>query len=404
MMYARKTLIFGLLLIGTGCPVNNQTQPDLKVPYVSNRLYYGDCVRLTEEEQAKAAIIPVIAAAVLPSLISNTLDRFGNALRGTGEAQSYPVTTQRNIEVEFEVVDSCMQWVRGRFLNQPPAKPSQHLTGLEADESDRLAELGIYLAEPPDLFIEWRLRASADRTALAVAPTYVEYNRLLKDRSDKPGNTRGLALQLSFHGPGKSPNSATAVGTSVVFGNLTVGSHRRYDMPYSASDGFELESPWFPTFASSRLPKRLTAADPQMSSDSYPMTVTATVAEMRDANQFLLFLADVFDESREDLKAVIDTQLIKEKRDKAELDTLKESQTRLTNYYTEYANAEAKMIEYCSAIMAQTAEGRQERLARSRDAYIAQSEANLSAANAGLPRPYEMLVTVSDALPTCEER
>jgi len=400
MMYVRMTLMIGLLLIGTGCPANDPKQSDPKMPPVTTRLFYGDCVRLTEEEQAKAAIITSIAAAVLPSLVSNTLDRFGKALRGTGEAQSYPVTTQRNIEVEFEVVESCMQWVRGRLLDQPPVKPNEVLAGLGPDESNRLAELGVYLAEAPDLFIELRLRASADRSALTVAPTYVEYNRLLKDRSDKPGKTRGLALQLSFHGPGKAANSATAVGTSVVLGDLMLGSHRRFTMPYSASDGFELESPWFPTFVSSR-PKSLATVDSQTEIDSYPMTITATAAETRDANQFLLFLADVFDESSGDIKEVLDTQLIKEKRDKAELDALKDSQAKIASYYTDYANAEAKLIEYCSASKAETAQGRQDRLARSRDVYIAQSNANLSAANAGLARPYELLVTVSDALPTC---
>jgi hypothetical protein len=297
-----------------------------------------------------------------------------------------------------------MQWVRGRLLAQSSEEPSQPLAGLDADESARLTELGIYLAEPPDLFIEWRLRASADGTALAVAPTYLEYNRLLKDSSTKPAKERGLALQLSFHGPGKAPASASAVGASVVLGNLAVGAHRRYPMPYSASDGFELESPWFPTFASSPPAERMDATDPLNTIDSYPMTVTATVAETRDANQFLLFLADVFDESKEGLKTVLDSQLIKEKRDKAELEARNESQTRMSSYYTKYANAKAKMIEYCSASNANTDQGRQERLARSHDAYIAQSDANLSAANAGLPRPYQTLVPVSDELPLCNEQ
>ena len=312
MIYIRTALMIGTLLIGTGCSAKDQAQADPKLPPVTPRLFYGDCVRLTEEEQAKGAMIPAIAAAVLPSLISNTLDRFGKALRSMGEAQNYPVTAQRNIEVEFEVVESCMQWVRGRLLEGPPAKTSRYLMGLEADESDRLAELGIYLAEPPDLFIEWRLRASADRTALAVAPTYVEYNRLLTDRSDRPDKNRGLVLQLSVHGPGQGPNSTAAVGASVVLGTHRVGSYRRYTMPYSASDGFELESPWFFTFASSRPPNAANTAGSQTELDSYPMTVTATVAETRDANAFFLFLADVFDDSKGGIKDVVETQLIKE--------------------------------------------------------------------------------------------
>ena len=401
MRISRLATAVAILVAGTGCPSSGPSQADSNTPPVTTRLYYGDCVRLTEEEQTRAAIVPAIAAAVLPSLISNTLDSFGKALRSTGEAQSYPVAVQRNIEVEFELVEPCMQWVRGRLLDGPSVKPDQHLAGLEADEANRLAELGIYLAEPPDLFIEWRLRASADRTALAIAPTYVEYNRLLKNRSDKSSNQRGLALQVSVHGPGKAPDSATAVGSSVVLGDLAVGSYRRYVMPYSASDVFELESPWFPTFAPPRPSKSLTTASEEAVIDSYPMTATATVAETREANAFLLFMADVIEESKGDIKEIIETQLIKEKRDKAELDALNEGQTRIADYYTKYAHAEAKVIEYCGASRAQTPEGRMERLARSRDAYIAQSDANLSAATVGLPKPYESLVTVADVLPTC---
>lgn len=370
---------------------------------VTTRIFYGDCIRLTEEEMAKAGVIPAIAAAVVPSLVSNTIDRFGRALHSAGEAESFTVTGQRNIEVAPGEVNLCMQWVRGRLLDEAPEPTARHLTGLEDEESDRLAELGIYLAEAPELFIELRLRPSADRTALAVAPTYVEYNRLLKGRNRNKNLSRGLAVQISFNGPGKTPASATAVGTSLVLGDFIVGTHHRYSMPHPLEDGFELESPWFPTFSPPPMPATATEADtdPQLSEDTFPMTVTATVAETRDANQFLLFLADVFEESKGDLKEALEIQLIKQKRDKAELEALKESEVKIAAYYTKYADAETNVIEYCNANREDTVEGRKERLSKSRDAYIAQGEANLSAVSAGIPKPYERLIIVSDALPAC---
>ena len=76
MIYIRTTLMIGTLLIGTGCSAKDPAQPDPNMPPVTTRLFYGDCVRLTEEEQAKGALIPAIAAVVLPSLISSRCPAF----------------------------------------------------------------------------------------------------------------------------------------------------------------------------------------------------------------------------------------------------------------------------------------------------------------------------------------
>jgi hypothetical protein len=76
----------------------------------------------------------------------------------------------------------------------------------------------------------------------------------------------------------------------------------------------------------------------------------------------------------------------------------------MANCYIEYADADAKVIEYCSASKAQRAQRCQERFAGSRNTYITRSDANLSGVNTGLPGPYETLVTVSDALPMSNEQ
>ena len=404
------------------------------------RLFYNKCVLLTTAEEARGEAFPLAAlgAAVLPSLISTTLDRFGQALRRAGEAETTSISASLNIEVEpdQEKLAPCVQFVRGWFLDEASGVPDSVLKGMTPQELNRVKDRRIYLAEAPHFFLELRLRRSANGEAVAYAPSYLVYNRLLKDGSEAMSH-RGLAVQFSIHKPGKPADDDSAVGAPLTFGNLEIGTARRYLLPDTSQAPYP-ESQWFPSFIpvspqaaslSSAVPAPPPPAVPSPSSavptppppaipmpsvpappisvptmptkHAAPLTATLTVAEVRDANKFLLFLADVFEGSKENLQTLLETQLIKEKRDAAKLEAATQQQENLSQYYTDFADAEIKYIEWCNANKQQDAAGKKDRLAKSKEAHVAQLKANLSAQKARLSQPYSTLVPVGDAIASC---
>ena len=368
------------------------------------RVFYGDCLFSGE---SGALLAPVVS-----SVLSNTLDRFGTALRRLGEAETYSETDFRNLELSPGSQLNCIQVVKGTFEGKGD--------GIEIGEAPRAVKLPsqINLSSAPDFFIELRPRTSADAAFLTLQPTYLDYRGLLKDGSSPANASRSIAMQLSFHGAGKDADDNTAVGTTVLLGNLRVGTTRDYAVPPDSLDVTSAESPWFPTFmpaggppkrnASNAAPAAPQPANPQPDDSTpssggtkVPMSLTVTVAETRSERPFILFLADVFDDTKEDVKTQLELMLLSEKRQQARDAAEAASQQALIDYNGKFATAETKRIDYCALPADDNSDSaKKARLEVSNALFAAQVAANLTARAAGLAVPYPDVVEVSTGPPS----
>ncbi len=398
------------------------------------RVFYGECVRPVKD-MPESFLIEAFGSAI----ISNTLGRIGKAIRAAGEEDAHPSTTSRNLEILPGNVRPCVQLVRGEFddtaTKNNPAKtdglefltaaitdPDVNQTTVLQDIEQSLRGAGIRLKGAPDFFFEAQLSASANKSALSLVPSFYTYREPIKPGRSENG-TYAMLVAFSFHPPGKVADAKEAAGASLALGALSPGetTHKIYDLEPGGGRSVH-ESPWFPTFASlppkgSKTPQsgnNAAAADgagggnsspspedtrgAQNDAVTVPLILSATVTETRKANEVLLFFADVFDGSQKNLQAELEEALIPSVRDGDNLADYTTEQTQRADYYSKYAAAEAAHDELCN--LKESASGT-ERLNASAKLYAAQTAANVAAMTAGLPRPYEPLVEVSEEKLVC---
>jgi hypothetical protein len=217
----------------------------------------------------------------------------------------------------------------------------------------------------------------------------------------------GLALTVSFHGPGQPANATEASSVSLVVGDVTPGSSLKLPLPRVIPDpdmrffgtladtNRSLMSPWFKPFAPTVTQQEIDASAPV---SPKPLTLTAVITETRYGSDLAKFLGGVITSATPAASEVINTALIPSKRETAELTAL---QTRLNNESAlaeKLGLAEAARIDYCFvALTTADAAGQRDRISKSSALLKAQIAANLAAAQAGRDQPYgsSLLVPVS---------
>ena len=381
------------------------------------RVFVGPCLGTQE---AGALLAPVAGA-----IISNTLDRFGAALRRLGDQDTHTEIAFRNLELAAGAGAECIQIVKGRFDGT-----KRFALQVERSAEPHLLPEKINLGTDPDFFVELYPRVSANREFVALRPTLLKYRRLLKDGSEPTGSERSLMIQLSFHPAGKPPDDQSAIGTTINLGRLAVGTARNYGGPPFKMDPGAFDSPWFPSWvpaaadavgggaatnaASDRSSSTRGAGSPRpadsaptspaspngRSASKVPKSLTVTFTETRSARPWLLFLADVFDDSKEDVATYLETKAVREKRQQARDQADQVARQALIDYYTAFADAEARQLDYCALPRDDSAEARKQRLEASNALFAAQTRANLAALPAGRTEPYATTVQVSSAPPT----
>lgn len=162
---------------------SSKHQMDAKI--IETRVFYGECFVRTQSEILKPKVpapVAAIAAVIVPKLISEGLDRTGDALRKAGEEDTVTFLGHLNFDLPPDKTGSCIQIVRGLFSQPSDAVkgPLIKVPDMSATEVDRLKEINIHLADKPQLFLELRVRKSTDGSALSLAPSHLEYNVLLK--------------------------------------------------------------------------------------------------------------------------------------------------------------------------------------------------------------------------------
>lgn len=377
------------------------------------RTYVGDCVfgiddSVTPQPTGESAILAAIASAA----IKVGFDSFGKALRAAGEAETTTVSAQRNVEFKPGKAAACIQFVSGSMGSALDCKAIDWKNNRDGSVSqlvaqcERLRSLKIFLTDTPDFFVELQLRPSSFATAYTIAPTYYSYQRMLRNGKYDKNASRALALQARIHGAGVEANASGSTGGTVVLGMTGVGTEHKYLIPDSTSESFALESAWFPALnppvadpPESGTPE---ASDPRHPSNtSIPLTVTVSVSETRSARPFYLFLADVFDETKDEVQAETEKLLIKSKRDEAELAAYNAKQTLLLTADEKLVAAEVALISYCTSDYASgsDAERRTRALQGSGEARAAQVAANVAARAAGKAEPFPTPVEISDEAP-----
>lgn len=263
------------------------------------RAFAGSCIFANSQTKHAAPLL----AAILPSLLSVSLDRLGAAFSTAGEAKTISKSAGVNVELTARSAPDCVQLVSGSFhagaatVSQDVLPPSTPNLAVALDE---MTKRGILLAERPAFLYEGRLKFSVDGSAVAIETTALMY-RQRYDGSllGKFTSTRDLVISAAISEPASDGNKGAGTLASVAFEKLSP-SESLYLFP-SPSPPSML---WLPYKA------------PE---NAAPRVVQLTVSEARDANQFLTFVGEVLKGSKDQLLAQSEELLIPVKRKEAEL-------------------------------------------------------------------------------------
>jgi hypothetical protein len=381
------------------------------------RAFAGDCIFRPPDQDTEGALSGVVDA-VVGGVFSATLGRIGKALRAAGEEDADVVVGRYPAEVEPGNPAACVFVAKGHW-SAASADPFQ--------VDGKTIRFDNYILSDPDFFLEVAVVSSDGGNALRLVPNYFEYRRLIEDRSDDDDqHNRGIAFEVAVHAPGVGPKDKNAVGATLVLGTMTTG------YAYNLRDGkrrqigssdwgsetnylpLEYTSAWFKTFApaaqqatnSKKAAASNAAAETPSPAGSppaaaaqnetrrqlLPRTVTVTFTETRAPRKFLLFLADVFDASKDEIQEAAELAVLESKQAEAQLAAAQASTTLMTAYLTKLSAAEVAIIGYCSANTDGTSAGRADRIAKSSAANIAQRTANVAALAASEPLPYTSFV------------
>jgi hypothetical protein len=365
-------------------PLQRSTVEPRENTIIATRTFAGKCVvaaPVRERAILGGVIEPVISLGVKASI-----DLFVGAIRKAAEANTTSVSATANIEIDDWTTPDCVQIIQGRFysLDEDFTKDSNSVSSGIAGAHDKLKTIGAYLAEDPRLFFEGQIRRSTDKTAIAISPSFLLYNQPIGPTARS--NVRDLVFSFAISPPGSSPNGNSGTVGQLQFNDVSFGTRVMYDS-LSPDKVSSPETPWIP-LATTEHPA--------------PVTVSITVSETRDANEFLLFVADTLSGSKEQLETLLKQTLVESERNK-----LREQQAETERkLHTEATNrvVDAIQIETEARVAIQKYDSLSDdvrpadRLAAAGDARSKQLKANLAATNAGLPSPFlvEDLISLHD--------
>lgn len=378
----------------------------------TTHVFVGNCIF-----RPKAEAFGGLIGAVLPSVITNVFNRVGSALAAAGKEHTWQAAASTNFELNKDHMDPCVQVVRGRFA--PSAEqPNDWTDAVDAYKGKgvQLKNARIYLVERPDFMFEGAFRTSSDGSAMAIAPVFVDFNRVIGERALRNDPTRNLALSFAFHPPGKSATDASNASTSLVLGEMEPGSAIEFDhtctvsVAPKAGTNTPSQPGGPPPTPGGAPPNPGGAPRPPAGSPSNggmnptracadeslwfrlprpdqltQLSLTAVTTEVQGSNEFLVFLSDVFKGSSDELEKLAKQTLIEAEREKARLAAI-QAENEAAVAYDKAATAALTALDACST------DGT---IAKAGDARVKQQSANLAAAKAGRPQPFGTLVPLN---------
>lgn len=326
-MMQRLILLAAAAALLPGCASVHMREDTASPPPYAPKAEYatqvavGDCIFTRQEEGALAGI----ASALLGNAVSAGVNRIGTALTEAAKEKTLSTKASRNLEVSASTFGPCVQVIRGWFHqdpfplgtgDDPLADNANFLAAQSALQPDfisrqRLHTLWLrnqlWLAAPPEFLFEGRIMA-AKNNVLTIAPQYVRMDEPLFTRSLRRDPARHVAVFLSFSAPGAAVDAETNPGATFVIGRLVPGEARTYPDPRSivkftpddrVLNRWPHESDWF-TLA--------------IGKDKEPWIATAAVTEKQSANEFLAFVAEVFDSSKATITTELQNVIVPDKR------------------------------------------------------------------------------------------
>lgn len=450
------------LLIGgcNGVMVKSSNVENIKGgSYFSTKASVGDCIYAASynpltQFSTEAGFLAPVAEAVVSSLITRGIGKFGEALKKAGDEKIVSVIVTANFEAGPNNVPECIQIVRGTFAREPssatyPEKISPKLEGA-------FKKAGLDLVGEPDFFFEGRFKRSVDGQALAIQTSRLDYHRLLDRRISSKSEKRGMVLNFSFLPPGEDAESKKATNVTLSLGNIGDGDGYGGSTYRGVERLHYAETPWFVapfSVAAKTIPTSITTNRtnaPRVSSGAVttpatpnannlgsaspgtgnsvlapsvatphpapnntnkslidpekykPMSIQTTIAETRDANKFLQFLGGVFEDSKDELETALKRIALESEREKyyeqkraSEITVASQQLGLLNTYHDSVGTAEKALIAYCG----NTEDSPTSRIDKSMAARKAQLAANQSALTAGVSLPY----TVSQLAPISKD-
>jgi len=357
----------------TTAPQRSNAAPQ-KNSIVATRTFAGQCVIATPVKSRAlpgSVIEPVISLGVKAGV-----DLFVGAIRRAAEANTTSVSATVNIEIDDWTMPDCVQVIQGRFYSREEdfTKASNSVSSNIPGAHEKFRSIGAYLAEDPRVFFEGQIRRSTDKTAIAIGPSFLAYNEPIGPAARS--NVRDLIFSFAISAPGSSPDDNSGTVGQLQFNDVSFGTWVMYDSLTPEKISFP-ETPWIPL---------VTTEHP------VPVTLSITVSETRDANEFLLFVADTLSGSKEQLETALQKTLVASERIKLreqEAESERNRQSDATSRVVDAVQAETEARVAVQKYAALPAEAdAAERLAAAGDARSKQLKANLAAANAGLAEPF----------------
>lgn len=388
-------LLLSILLVATVVLSSNAAAASKRTRIVETACGSYDVVKDLEASITRGD--PALGESILGAVIQNTLGRIGAALRAAGEASTASTVVHRNIEVEPGKPVKCLFVVRGYWGATAKNAFKYDLDSKTKDLayvlSDGSKEL---LRENPDFALQLAIAKSSDHSALKLEPVTLEYGRHLVG---KKRGSRGLSVEVAFHAPGQASDDKDAVGTSLVIGDFEPG--HRYDLKTGSMEEWDRkkkvwkmvsatklplqeESHWFPTYS----PKPVKGADKSANTQKTPKIISVTVAETRAARPMLLFFADVFDASKKDIQASLESKLLESRIEEAQTTAAKAKNDQLVEFVTAVADANIAIAEYCDLGNGRTAA---DYLKARKKMFVAMNSANFIASGLAQPLPFSVV-------------
>jgi hypothetical protein len=345
-------VVLSAFVVLASCTTQRSDQVDVPDGQIySTSVAVGKCAFVQTEEVEK--ILPAVLAAIASGVISQGVNRFGEALTAAGESKEWQALGARNFEASKTTFPNCIQIARGLFYTNPADTiitdqetwiPLDNKAATPTDWSRERVNIlignGLWFADRPDFFFEGIFRGSKNKQALTVEPVITRLEAPIGTRLLRPRRSREVAIFAAFHEPGKAPDLRKNPSASLVLGKLRPGqprSDRTTVDPWSqvVPASMPFESPWFSL---------------SMTETAAPLTASVLVTESESANEFLAFLGRVFSEqgTKQALTTALENALIPEKREAAEA-SARETETNARNEADQtYADAIAK-LRLCAA-------------------------------------------------------
>lgn len=382
-------LMAAFALAGMGTRASAQETPaTLAARTPPSYLFAGPCVWrdlagdddkvLGDDTEGNKSATNAVVEAILGSAIDQTLDGIGSALSDAAAARTFSTTASINLDGAYRNDARCLQLWSGSLGGT---------VAVEGLDPRRLDAAGIEPASQPAMFLEIWVRPSSDGVYATLTPTIMIRNANLENgRSTLTDRPITLTASFEFAESGQEvsieiPTRLFGRGLQVLLaesqvypGECLTGSSGTVGRGCLIRGG--IESRWF--------------ANPFVG--DAPMTVTLSVAETRPQNPALTFVSTLFGDSRDELQAAANQQLLPSQRLEAERLALMGRAEARGRARSSYQAAEVARSAYCRATV-------QMRRVRSSELASRQALANFDARQAGDSEPYPSIVAVNGDVP-----